>query len=144
MLIPAKSPCRICRHWFRPDVRVGRRQRTCSLPECQTARRKKTQAAWRARNPGYSLAWRIQTRSESKPAPDPLRLPGPLSELPWDMAHEEFGIKGADFVGAMGALLLRAAKDQFGGQTIDISKDPGTLPQSSAKDQFQVQLIDSA
>jgi hypothetical protein len=144
MHIPSKTPCRICRHWFRPDVRIGSRQRTCSRPECQAARRKKTQASWRARNPGYSLAWRIQARSESRPPPDPLRLPAPLSKLPWDMAHEEFGLKGADFVGAMGALLLRAAKDQFGCQVVDSSKDAGTLPQGLAKDQFQAQVLDSA
>jgi hypothetical protein len=119
MLIVAKKPCQICRRWFRPDDRVGSRQRTCSRPECQADRRKKTQASWRARNPGYSLAWRIQARSGSKPPPEPLRMPAPLSELPWDVAHEEFGLKGADFVGAMGALLLRAAKDQFQTQVLD-------------------------
>jgi hypothetical protein len=145
MSIPAKRPCRICRRWFRPDVRVGARQHTCSRPECQAARRKKTQAAWRTRNPGYSVAWRIQARAESARAPGPsLRLPSPLSNLPWDMAHEEFSRKGADFIGAMGALLLQAAKDQFEGQVVDSSRDPGTLPPSPAKDQFQTQLIDSA
>ena len=144
MLIAAKRPCRICRRWFRPDVRVGSRQRTCSRPECQAARRKKTQAAWRALNLGYSLAWRIQARAESKTAPTPLRLPFPLSDLPWDVAHEEFGPKGADFVGAMGALLLQAAKDQFEGQVVDSSRDPGTLPLPPTKDQFQAQPIDSA
>ncbi len=144
MLIAANKPCQICRRWFRPDDRVGSRQRTCSRPECQAARRKKTQASWRARNPGYSLAWRIQARSESKPPPKPLRLPTPLSELPWDVAHEEFGSKGADFVGAMGALLLRAVKDQFGGQVIDLNNDRVTLPLCAAKDQFRDQMLDSA
>ena len=144
MLIAVKKPCQICRRWFRPDDRVGSRQRTCSRPECQAARRKKTQASWRVRNPGYSLAWRIQARSESRPPPEPLHLPSPLSKLPWDVAHEEFGPKGADFVGAMGALLLRAAKDQILRQVVDSTKDLGTLPLSSAKDQLLDQMIDYA
>ena len=139
-----KKPCCVCRRWFRPDVRVGSRQRTCGRPECQAALRKKTQASWRERNPDYSLAWRIQARSESRPPPEPLRLPAPLSELPWDLAHEQFGLKGADFVGAMGALLLRAAKDQFSCQIVESSRDAGTLPLCFAKDQFQTQMIDSA
>ena len=145
MRIPAKKPCRICRRWFRPDVRVGSRQHSCSRPDCQAARRKKTQAAWRALNPGYSLEWRIQARAESARAPTPLlRQEFPLSTLPWDMAQEEFGRKGTDFIGAMGKLLLRAAKDEFGGQVVDLSRDPGTLPHYSAKDQFQAQIVDSA
>jgi hypothetical protein len=44
------------------------------------------------------------------------------------MAQEEFGRKGADFIGAMGKLLLRSAKDQFIGQVVDFAGDPGPLP----------------
>lgn len=139
-----KKPCRICRKWFLPDVRVGGRQRACSRPGCQTARRKKTQAAWRARNPDYSTAWRILSRAASEGAPEPLRLPSPLSSLPWDIALSEFGTRGADFIGVMGKLLLRSVKDQFKGQVIDSAMDPATLPLTLAKDQFHPQLIDSA
>jgi hypothetical protein len=139
-----KKPCRICRRWFRPDVRVGSRQHTCNRPECQAARRKRTQANWCARNPDYFTAWRIQARDGGEGTPEPLRLPSPLTSLPWDIAQAELGPKGADFVGIMGALLLRATKDQFKGQIIDKYEDPGTLPPDSAKDQFIAQLIDSA
>jgi hypothetical protein len=90
------------------------------------------------------VAWRIQARSESARTPEPLRLPHPLSNLPWDIAQDEFGVKGADFIGAMGAVLLRAAKDQLKGQVVDSSRDPGTLPLPPSKDQFQAQLVDSS
>jgi len=139
-----KKPCRICRQWFRPDVRVGARQRACGRPECKAAHRKKTQAAWRTRNPGYSLAWRIQARSESEHPPEPFRLPHPLSELPWDLAQDEFGLKRADFLGAMGSVLLQAAKDQLKGQVTDSSRDPVTLPPIAAKDEFRAQVADSS
>ena len=143
MFIPKKRPCSICRRWFRPDVRVGSRQHTCNRPECQAARRKKTQASWRKRNPGYARAFRIQSRSETKPPPQSIRLPAPLSDLPWDMAQEEFGIKGADFVGVMGGLMLRSLKDQIKRQPIDLTEDPGTLPLGATKDEIQAQHIDS-
>ncbi len=139
-----KKPCRICRKWFQPEVRVGRRQRACSRPECQAARRKKTQAAWRSRNPGYFIEWRIQVRSETAQPPEPFRLPRPLSELPWDIAQDMFGRKGADFIGAMGSVLLRSAKDQLRGQTIESTIDPGTLPGVAAKDQIRGQVADSS
>jgi Cu2+-exporting ATPase len=41
----AKKPCRICRRWFRPNVHLGSRRRTCSRAECQKARRKQVTAA---------------------------------------------------------------------------------------------------
>jgi len=82
-----KRACRICRRWFRPDNRVGDRQRACGEPDCQKARRQKTQASWRARNPGYATAHRISQRNQEKAA-EPLRTPPPLSRLPWDLAKD--------------------------------------------------------
>ena len=64
--------------------------------------------------------------------------------LPWDLAQEEFGAKGADFIGAMGKLLIEAVKDPFEGQLIDSSIDPETLPPTLAKDAFKSQVIDSS
>jgi hypothetical protein len=140
----AKRPCCICRRWFRPDTRVGSRQRTCCRPECQTIRRKKTQSSWRARNPDYFIAWRIQARDGAIDQPKPVpRLPHPLSNLPWDIAEDEFGLKGACFVGIMGALLLKAAKDQFKKEDVDSTRDPVSLPRLLTKDQFKGQITDS-
>ncbi len=109
-----KRPCSICRRWFRPDGRVGDRQHACGTPACQTSRRQKTQASWRRRNPGYAIAYRIDQRAaQTQSPPEPLRLPAPLNQLPWDLAKDQFGIQATDFIGVLGALLLRTAKDQF-------------------------------
>src|SRR5580704_8399755 len=108
-----KKPCRTCRRWFQPDPRVGDRQRACGKPECQTARRQKTQASWRKRNPDYAIAWRLDQRTTQTPSPEPLHLPPPLEQLPWNFAKDQFSPQGADFLGVMSALILRAAKDQI-------------------------------
>src|SRR5450759_1174344 len=109
-----KRPCAICRRWFRPNARVGSRQHACGKPECQTSRRQKTQARWRRRNPSYGIAWRIDRRASQTPSPpEPLRLPAPLNQLPWELAKDQFGAQGADFIAVMGALIIRTAKDQF-------------------------------
>ncbi len=136
MPAPRKRPCSICRQWFRPDSRVGDRQHACRKPECQAARRKKTQGNWRAKNPEYGAGHRIEQRGAQEQPPEALRLPPPLSQLPWDLAKDEFGLKGADFIGVMGALLLRTAKDQFRAYAIDSTRVPSTLPPPPAKDQF--------
>ena len=131
-----KRPCSICRRWFRPNARVGNRQHSCSQPECQAARRKNTQAQWRAKNPDYGTAYRIQQRSAQTQPPEPLRLPPPLNQLPWDLAQDQFGVLGADFIGVMGALLLSCAKDQFPVHLLDSTGVPDALPPSIPKDQF--------
>src|SRR5271170_7480398 len=124
-----KRPCAICRRWFRPDARVGSRQHACGNPECQTSRRQKTQAGWRHRNPGYAIAWRIDQRAaQTQPPPEPLRLPAPLNQLPWDVAKDQFGPQGADFIGVMGALIVRVAKDQIRPYLLDPTGLANPLP----------------
>lgn len=100
------------------------------------ARRKKTQAHWRVRNPEYATGYRIQQRSAREPPSDPLRLPAPLNQLPWDIAKDQFGPKGADFIGVMGTLLLQSAKDQFQSYRVDPNRVSSTLPPPAAKAQI--------
>ena len=151
-----KRPCCICRHWFFPDNRVGRRQHTCGLPDCQRKRRLKKQAAWRALNPDYFSGRRIQARMVADPPssppaqpgrcsppapsarptssppissrpPRPLRLPHPLEQLPWDIAQSVFGQQGADFIGVMGGLLLRERQFQLAAYRVDSTADTARL-----------------
>src|SRR5437868_15271174 len=120
-----KRPCTICRRWFRPDPRVGERQRACTAPECRSRRRQRTQASWRRRNPDYAAAYRIDHRAKGNS--EPLRLPAPLDQLPWDLAKDQFGTQGADFIGLLGTLLVRSTKDQFRAQVADSKRDSDTL-----------------
>jgi hypothetical protein len=127
-----KRPCCICRRWFVPDHRVGRRQRACSAAACQIARRARTQASWRRRNPDYFIAHRLQRRgmqAEAGQAGVPaLVLPPPLSQLPWDVAQDTFGVVGTDFLGHLGRVLLGAAQDQKAGQVLEKTGESGRLP----------------
>jgi hypothetical protein len=73
-----------------------------------------TQQAWRRRNPDYFHARRLQERQLAGVAgttPAPLVLPPPLSSLAWDLAQDEFGVTGTDFLGQMSRVLLIAAQD---------------------------------
>jgi hypothetical protein len=128
-----KRPCRICRRWFQPDPRVGDRQRACRNAECQTARRRKTQESWRGRNPGYAIGWRLGQRAAQTQPPEPLRMPAPLNQLPWDVAEDQFGLQGADFIGVMSALIVRTAKDQIRPYLLDSTRLHGGLAISLRK-----------
>ena|ERR1051326_28217 len=132
-----RRPCCICRRWFRPDPRIGSRQRACREPECQAARRRKKQKAWRERNPDYFIARRIKDRSGQDRGPEPLRLPPPLSRLPWDIAQSQFGTEGADFIGIMGTVLLRAAQSQFKAYGIEESRLADPPPSQSTQSQIR-------
>lgn len=48
--MPEKKPCGICRRWFKPDPRAGKRQRVCSAAACQSERPRRNAAAWREQN----------------------------------------------------------------------------------------------
>src|SRR5438132_10023478 len=130
-------PCCICRRWFRPDPRIGSRQRACQSRECQAARRVQTQRSWRESRPDYFIAYRMRERGEQDRPPEPLRLPPPLSRLPWDIAQDEFGVKGADFIGIFGTVLLRAAQDQFRAYPIESTRIVNTLRPNPAQDQIR-------
>ena len=133
-----KRPCSICRRWFYPDRRVGERQRACSERSCQEARRARTQASWRRRNPDYFTARRLQLRrvsQEEGAVLEPLQLPPPLSHLPWDIAQDEFGSVGTDFLGHLGRVLLRPGQDQRRLQVPVSIDEIGRLPLGAAQDE---------
>ena len=132
-----KKPCCICRRWFRPDPRIGARQQACPKPDCQDSRRKKKQKAWRASNADYFIARRMQKRRDQERTPEPLRLPPPLSQLPWDVAQSQFGVEGADFIGIMGTLLLRTAQSQFEAYVTESSRVVGIVPPQAVQSQIR-------
>ena len=139
MIMPyaSKRPCCICHRWFRPNNRVGSRQRACGRPDCQRLRHQRNQAAWVARHPDYFAGRRIQDRIKLDPPQKALRLPSPLNQLPWDIAQDQFGAQGADFIGVMGALLVRLAQDQFASYSIDSNGDPYQGGGMEAQYQFE-------
>jgi hypothetical protein len=116
-----KKPCAICRRWFEPDARVGQRQRVCSSPECQKERQRRGQAKWRASRPDYFTARRITERKAKPQAPEVVRLPAPVGQLPWDMMQDEMGVAAADFLAILTGLLLRLVQSQRSAQVIDTS-----------------------
>jgi hypothetical protein len=96
------------------------------------------QAKWRGRNPDYFAARRILTRGALADRPEPLRLPPPLGQLPWDIAQSEFGVKGADFIGVMGSLIIQTAQSEIGAYLTDYKVDAGTLLPSAVQSEIRL------
>ncbi len=51
-----KRPCKVCRRWFLPDVRQGKRQKTCARSECQNEWHRRQCAQWNKKNKPYFKA----------------------------------------------------------------------------------------
>jgi hypothetical protein len=49
----------------------------------------------------------ISGRHTPNRPPEGMRLPAPLNQLPWEFAKDQFGPQRADFIGIMGALMVR-------------------------------------
>src|SRR5260370_24138446 len=78
-----------------------------------------------------AMAYRIDQRAaQTQPVAEPLRLPAPLNQLPWEFAKDQFGPQRADFIGLMGALIVRSAKDQIRPYLHYPTRLPSTLPLS--------------
>jgi hypothetical protein len=79
-----------------------------------------------------------QRASQKEAHLEPLRLPAPLQQLPWDVAKDQFGMQGAEFIGVMGALLVRLAKDQFRAYVVDWAGGFQHTSPKPAKDQSKI------
>jgi hypothetical protein len=145
MVSSRRRRCEICHHGFHVDPRVGGRQKVCGRKECQKARRQRTQAAWRRGHAGYFIQWRAKKRAEDNASGgvDPPRVPPPISELPWEMAQEEFGVMGADFLASLGRKVLGHAKDQIRIKALGIAKESSKVAAVSAKDQRSAHRAES-
>ena len=88
-------------------------------------------AVWRRRHPAYSTAHRMRRRelkAAKGAAVDPLEVPPPLNELPWDVAQKQFVGKGADFLGQFGRVLLKGVKKQLPCQPADLTGEIVGVP----------------
>ncbi len=148
MALHRKRRCGICRHWFRPDPRVGKRQRVCSAQECQRARHARDDARWRARNPDYftglRLARQLAARRDAErrpprgveaPAPraPPARIPRMLRSVPWDLAEGVLGVCGCYVLALALSRAVRFAQDEIAAERLCSSVFSPHLPESPAQ-----------
>ena len=70
--------------------------------------------------------WRLETKARDEvKSREPPSTPRPLAQLPWDIAKDEFGTKGAEFIGSLGRVLLQTAKDQNKAYSVEYMKKFG-------------------
>ena len=152
------KPCSICRKWFRPDPRVGERQRACSK-DCSDELRRRTQAEWRRHNPEYFKERWLRERSrrakaadeavekarealtereppavEERPERPPvIRMSGELRRLPWATVQSEIGVEMTDFIAVVATLLVRIMQSEIRKQVVENKREPQRLQGSATQ-----------
>lgn len=111
----AKKPCRVCRKFYRPNARVGDRQKTCGLEDCRkTWKQRKNQAAYRKAR-GYHrgqalrdklAAKEIRQRKEPGQTRDDREKPG-LLQLPREEIREALGAETLVVLEYLVTLIIR-------------------------------------
>lgn len=129
-----RRPCRICKHWFRPDPRTGDRQRVCGRAECQRERHRQACARWRERNPDYDREgrWRARLRPTA-PAASSVTA-DPLDAIDWSAARDAIGLEASVLVEETGQVLVRWARDAISRQGPGIPSDSRKYPPPTPRD----------
>ncbi len=80
--------CHYCGRYYRPDPRVGRRQKACRRPECQKTRKILAQHRWTERNPGYFRGrypyvkqWRLGRKAAGRMIQDEITPKKPVYKM---------------------------------------------------------------
>ena len=96
----ATHPCPVCRKWFRPDPKVGKRQRVCGNPECQREWHRRACAKVNQQNAEALKRGRVVK----------LLVKGsPPTAIDWPRARQEVGVKVAVLIEEAGKVVLRKA-----------------------------------
>jgi hypothetical protein len=109
--IHPKRPCRVCRCWFRPDPRVGDRQKTCGGAGCQREWNRRLSRARRRREPHREREGRLRDRLQ--------RVEGeavgglPEQALDQKVARQAIGSEAFVVIGEYSRVVLERVRHEF-------------------------------
>lgn len=88
-----ECPCSVCGEPFTPSPRAGKRQKTCSRPDCQKERHRLNCVDWHRRHPDYDRKRRLADRVErettrARPTQGRLLHQDPISQLAWETLRD--------------------------------------------------------
>lgn len=124
-----KRPCKICRKWFLPNPRAGKRQRTCSDPKCQKERHRRACLDWRNRNPELERENRFRARLELLSESSKKSQKSPLiGKLNSQVIRDTVGLEASIIIEEIVRLIQNWARDSVHQQLIEIKGKSSQLP----------------
>ena len=121
-----KRPCSICRKWFEPHPRAGPRQHTCSRPECQRERHRRSCRSWHRRNPDYDRESRLRVRVAAEGRPETAES----DRLSWPAARDAVPLEVLVVMEEIRRLLVSFVRDAVARQVLAVKEKTVRLPPS--------------
>jgi len=108
--------CRYCWKLYRPDPRLGDRQKTCGGERCRRAQHQEADRRWHAEHPEYDTARRLRELEQrlevaGEPAAVVRQEAEPGCRVPTDEVRDVFGARGLVVLLIFVRLLGRHAQD---------------------------------
>ena len=132
--IHPKKPCRVCGRWFRPDPRVGDRQKTCGCSECQREWNRRLSQARRAREPHLEFEDRLRDRLQ--------RVEGggvgspPDRALNQEVARQVIGSEVLVVVDEYSRVVLERVRHEYGPQPPVLQGKSDRLPPPGMRHEY--------
>lgn len=128
-----KRPCRICGKWFKPNPRLGERQRTCGDKECQRQWHARKCREWNRKNIPYfqeiylgkCLALCDPPAGQATAAPLDVAAPNPL---PATSVQEVISIQHIVIIKYLLRLPIHRLQEVIDSQLTDITINNWRLP----------------
>jgi len=122
---------------------VGARQRTCGAAACRREQKRRSQASWSSRNPGYWTERRLRASAERLSAPGGLRRgdgalfrgpPSFLREIPSSLAQDAMSTQVLVLIAYLLRMQHRAAQDAMRSYILEHKGESGGLQASIGQD----------
>ena len=123
----SKRPCRVCKRWFKPEARLGDRQKTCGDAACKREWHRRKCAEWNEKNSEYAKTNALHRKIEAAKN-RPASPGGPRSLLPQRYAKEVIEVQLVVILEYLGQQLLRRLQEVIKRQAIVNKGQSGRLP----------------
>jgi hypothetical protein len=128
-----KRPCRICGKWFKPDPRLGERQKTCGNKECQRKWHAKKCREWNKKNIPYFQEIDLEKRLALCDPPASQATTAPLDaaatrSLPATSVQEVISIQHIVIIKYLLRLPIHRLQEVIDSQQADIIRNIWRLP----------------
>jgi hypothetical protein len=122
----------VCKRWFRPDARLGDRQKTCGDAACKREWHRRKCAEWNKNNPDYAKANALQRKIEAAKnqadSGQQTSSGGSRTLLPLGYAKEVIEVQFAVILEYLGQQLLRRLQEVIKSQAIVNKRQSSRLP----------------
>lgn len=117
----------MCKRWFKPDARLGDRQKTCGDAACKREWHRRKCAEWNEKNSEYAKANALHRKVESA-RNQPASSGAPRGLLPVAYAKEVIEVQLVIILEYLGQQLLRRLQEVIKRQAVDNKRQSGRLP----------------